>query len=567
RVRENAYSEVKNSLQDIQVKKDKILSINLPTGIGKTLAGLSFALELRAKVIEELDFTPKIVYALPFLSIIDQNSEVIKEIFKLVYKQKEPPTNLLLKHHHLTEIEYSEETENELNVVQNINSSLLLTEGWYSEVIVTTFIQLFHSLITNRNRAARKFHNIIDSIIILDEVQSIPTRYWLLIKEILMYMCYKFNCWVILMTATEPLIFEPKKEIKELVANKDNYFSLFNRYNIGFELNEKEFNLFCCEIEEEVQSCPDKDIMVVLNTIGACKKLYGHLKAVLSEKAGAKPTIDQNGICCLQDLELINLSTHILPSERLRKIERLRNRNKQKIIITTQLIEAGVDISADIVFRDMAPLDSLIQTAGRCNRNNEREGMVKIIMLKDERTKRAYHSYIYDSVLIDVTKKVINDAIQKNGNVIKESEFILGTIKPYYELLNQRKSKAESINILEHLTKLNFGDINQFQLIKEKVEPTTIFVEINTEAEELRQQIEKVMASKKSIERWENILILKKKISRYCLSLQCNKNDSESLSSLPHIQGLNDIRYIPRKEIANWYKPDSGFNFHSEQFI
>jgi len=177
RIREESYEDVVDSLNDLDLETDRILSLNLPTGCGKTITAFSFSLKLRKIVREKYGFTPRIIYSLPFLSIIDQNAEVISEILEQNYNNETPESmelfsNLLLKHHHLSDMSYK--TEDELEISNN--QSQLLTEGWYSEVVITTFIQFFYSLITNKNRAARKFHNMVNSIIILDEIQSIPSE-------------------------------------------------------------------------------------------------------------------------------------------------------------------------------------------------------------------------------------------------------------------------------------------------------------------------------------------------------------------------------------------------------
>lgn len=554
RVREEAYREVNDSIPSLDINNERILSINLPTGIGKTLTGLSFALNLRERIKDEYGFTPKVIYSLPFLSIIDQNGEIIEDIFKSTSSYTEIPSNLFLKHHHLTDIAYKEEKNNELNLIEDINKSLLLTEGWHSEIVITTFVQFFHSLITNKNRAARKFHNIINSIIILDEIQSIPTDYWLLINRTLKYLSENFNCWVILMTATEPFIFESGKEIKNLVGSKEKYFKLFDRYEFNFDIAEKNFDAFSEELFNEIINKKDKDIMVVLNTIGSCQRLYEYIKNKLSihYNKELKNTIDKDGICVLSDLELINLSTHILPNFRLYKINRIKNDDKRKIIITTQLIEAGVDISVDIIYRDLAPLDCIIQSAGRCNRHNKKQGVVNIIILKDDKTQRRYYS-IYDSVLIEVTKEII----QKWGRTASERDFILNAEEKYYHLVNERKSKEKSLKILNHLEKLNFGDIFEFRLIEEKLHSMSIFVEIDENAESIRKEVEEILAEKNRLERRKNLLKIKNDLNQYTISIKISKE--EKVQNLPPIGKMEDLKYIPHKNLENWYKLDVGF--------
>jgi CRISPR-associated endonuclease/helicase Cas3 len=563
-IREKAYREVDSQLSNLNLKEDRILSINLPTGAGKTLTGLSFALKLREKIEMEMEFTPKIIYSLPFLSIIDQNSEAIEDVLRVAGGYDDIPTNLFLKHHHLADIEYKEkkeeEKENELNIIEDINKALLLTEGWHSEIIITTFVQFFHSLITNRNRAARKFHNMLNSIIILDEVQSIPHRYWLLINKVLDYLAKNFSCWIILMTATQPFIFE-RGEIKSLVESKEEYFEPLDRVMFEFDPNEKEFSGFKEEIFNQILNEKDKDIMIVLNTINSCKEMYSYLKEELSAKHGlnSDKCLDSNGICDLPDLELINLSTHILPDFRLSRITRInQDKDKRKIIVTTQLIEAGVDVSVDIIYRDFAPLDCIIQTAGRCNRNDGGEkGLVNVVRVKDENNK-AFCSYIYDRTLLDITREVIKEF----GSMVSEKSFTRKAADKYYTLVVERVSKDKSEKVMNHIKKLDFSDISsEFGLIEEKLPAVSIFVEIDEKAESVRKKIEEIMKEKKGYERRRELLALRRDLNSYSLSIRGgNKIIDETKTYLPSIGEIEDFRYVSRKGLKNWYKYDTGFS-------
>lgn len=576
-IRERAYQEVNSQLSNLNLENDRILSINLPTGVGKTLTSFSFALNLQDKVQKERGFNPKIIYSLPFLSIIDQNSSIISEIlagrdkknweklFEMKKKKKEKyfkeieenvPSNLLLKHHHLIDIKYREEKDNELNIIEDINKSLLLTEGWHSEIVITTFIQFFHSLITNKNRSARKFHNMINSIIILDEIQSIPHKYWLLLNKMLKYLASEFNCWIILITATKPLIFD-KEEIKELIDNRDMYFEAFDRVDFNFDLNEKDFDEFKEEIFNEIIEEKDRDIMVVLNTINSSKDLYNYLKKRFLEEysiKGENKLIDNDGICNFHDLELINMTTHVLPLYRLNRINRIKNDKKRKIIITTQLVEAGVDISVDTIYRDLAPLDSIIQTAGRCNRNDEgKKGIVNTIILKDGNNK--FYNYVYDSVLIDVTKEVI---VRTGGN-ISEKDFTMNAADEYYLLVKERGSSDDSRKIIEHLTKLEFSDTSKFQLIEKDMPTISIFIEINEEAKKIRGYMEEIQEEFKGFERKNKLLEIRKHINSFTLSISYNKKLENEIGHLPSIGRIEDYKYVPKNKLAEWYKLDLGF--------
>ncbi|MCG3257648.1 MAG: CRISPR-associated helicase Cas3' [Candidatus Heimdallarchaeota archaeon] len=568
KIREQAYEEMQENVTKLDLK-DKFYTVTLPTGAGKTLTGLSLALKLREKVETVYKFSPRIIYALPFLSIIDQNSETIKEILTsfldanylnlLAESEKKEmgvlsdlPSNLYLTHHHLSDIKYIEMKQNdEIYSYKDFNTSLLLTEGWHSEIIITTFVQLFHSLFTNRNRAIRKFHNIANSIILLDEVQNIPIKYWGLIRDFFRNFSAKFNCWVILMTATQPMIFEEKSI--ELVKDKALYFEEFDRFIYYIDLQPKDIDTFLFELVSNIDDCKN-DIMVVVNTIGVCKKIYEKLKnKYICEFNNFE--IDNDGILVFPSLEIINLTTHILPYYRLRKIKRIKADKKRKIIITTQLIEAGVDISVDEIYRDLAPLDSIVQTAGRCNRESKKKekGTVKIIQLIDE-NQRFFHSYIYDPTLINISKTVLD----KLGNEVTEREFNLKAINMFYELSKERK--AQEITILKEINMLNFDNVSQFSLIeKDSLKTISVYIEIDVDAVKIRKKLTSIMTERKGFEKREELLKIRSDLNKNLLSINCNRKTLNEINLLPNI--TNEIRYIPYEILKEWYSVDSGFKF------
>ncbi|MGP8024730.1 MAG: CRISPR-associated helicase Cas3' [Methanobacterium sp.] len=538
-IREKSYNELINSLNQLDLTNDRILSINLPTGCGKTLSAFSFSLKLRKKVENELSFLPKIIYSLPFLSIIDQNAEVISNVLRQDSESTELYSNMLLKHHHLSDMSYKTEKELEISA----NQSQLLTEGWYSEIIVTTFIQFFYSLITNKNRAARKFHNIVNSIIILDEIQSIPHHYWELLNHSLKYLCKEFNCWVILMTATQPLIFEENIEIKSLV-NKEQYFKEFNRLSYTFNLQAEDFEDFKEFILNKIISEPDKDIMIVLNTINASQDLYQYIKGRIIEEFH----IEEDGVACSDKLQVINISTLIIPKHRLKRIKRIKNdQKKRNIIITTQVIEAGVDISVDLIYRDMAPLDSIVQTAGRCNRSDERgKGSVEVINLKDNKG-RNFYSYIYNSVLINATIDVIS-----GNNFIEEREFNIESVPNYYKFVSERGSQDKSTNLISYLEKLEFSCIkSEFKLI-ENFEKIDVFVEVDDYAKEIWVKYKEISEIEDRFKRKSEFLVIKSEFYSYIVSVDPKKLGNIVLDS-------EWLGYLNMDDLNRKYDLETGF--------
>ena len=538
KLRDKIYDEVISGVNSLNLDNDKILSLNAPTGTGKSLTSLSFALKLRERVKKEKGFCPRIIYSLPFLSIIDQNFDVFEDVFKSDNGEL-PASDILLKHHYLSDIGYksSDEFEN-VELRENISKSLLLIEGWNSEIIVTTFIQFFYSLISSKNRMIRKFHNIINSIVILDEIQAIPHKYWQLLNKTIKFFAEYFNTYFIFVTATQPLIFNERKgEIKELVENKEYYFRELDRIRLIPNLISMEINEFTKILGEEVEKNPNKNFLIVLNTINSSQKVYAFIKSLN-----------------LNSAQIYYLSTNVIPKERLERIKSMRKGNKKrKIIVSTQLVEAGVDIDCDIVYRDFAPLDSINQVAGRCNRNcksSDEKGLVKIFVLKEGDDKREYYKYIYDNFITSKTEDVLNEI---DGDRINESQ-ILGLNNNYFERVNEGKSDDESNKILENVRKLEFDELSEFKLIEENYFKTDIFIELDDKAKEIWRKYIEVKNNNEKLsffERKEEFLKIKKQFYDYVISVDKK-----------YAGGLLDeeyrIGYVSHDELKSYYDPDTG---------
>jgi CRISPR-associated endonuclease/helicase Cas3 len=536
-MRNEIYEEVLSNVECINLDKDKILSLNVPTGTGKTLTALSFALKLKKRIEREKGYKPRIIYSLPFLSIIDQNFAVFEDVFETVNKEN-PTSDILLKHHHLSDIVYTRKEDEFENVDKDIGKDLLLIEGWNSEIIVTTFIQFFHSLISNRNRSIRKIHNITNSIVILDEVQAIPHKYWLLLNRTIKFFAEQFNTYLIFITATQPLIFdETKKEISPLVENKGKYFNSLNRVKLITNLEPVCLEDFKDILKEDIMQNSDKDFLVVLNTIRSSKDIYNFV-------------IGLN----IKNVELYYLSTNIIPKERLIRIKKIKEKSaRRRIIVSTQLIEAGVDIDADIVYRDFAPLDSINQVSGRCNRNfGDKQGMVKLFILREDKNGRSYYPYtIYESFIISKTKEVFKEIDKKE---IEESEF-LNLNENYFKKVNIGKSEDESNSILEKVEKLNFSELSDFKLIKEDYPEVDVFVEVDDNTKSVWQEYKEIKLLKDLRERKKRFLGIRKEFYDYVISVPAKFKNKVGFDEK---MGMG---YISKTEIEHGinYNQETGF--------
>ncbi len=517
-VREEAFQELNSKIDNINLD-DKLYSISLPTGSGKTMTAFSFAMKLREKINSERGFMPRIIYSLPFLSIIDQNEEVIKDI---LLSNGYDSQDVFIKHNSMSEIYYKTRENQELE----IDNAEMLIDSWYSEIVITTFYQLFYTIISNKNRSLKKLHNLSNSIIILDEVQSIPAKYWKLVNVLLKDMAERYDLWIIFMTATQPAIFSDEEMIP-LVENKEYYFNKFDRVNYNFNLEKQSIDEFKEYILDEIFS-NDKDIMIVVNTIQNSIDIFEYLSNYL------------------EDIELYYLSTNIIPVERKKRISNIKKSKNRKIIVTTQLIEAGVDIDVDIIYRDFAPIDSIVQTAGRCNRNQQKEkGTVNIIRLADD--TKEYNKYIYDSISREVTYELI-----KNLDQISEKDFGQ-IIDKYYDKILEKISKDSSKDIIKKLSKLEISNItNEFKLIEENIEKQDVFVDLNEESHETWTKYIEIYSSEMNIfDKKREFKKIKSEFRKYIISVDVKKLGTTPIEY--------NIGYIDNYDIGRKYDEQIGF--------
>lgn len=448
-----AFYEAIANLQVVFSPHQHIYSLTLPTGLGKTITSFAVALELKA-----LLNTPetKLIVAIPFTSIIDQNFEVYQQIIN------SSDSNLLLKHHHLAEPSYKVNED-----VFDANKSQFLIETWQAQVVVTTFVQLIGSIFSNDKSRLLKIPNLVNSIVILDEVQTIPYHYWGLLKSVFEFLGDTFNCYFIFMSATQPLIFNPekiiasKREIQEIIPAYKEYFRFFNRTKlVNKTKTELSIDDFVGEVYDYVQDNPAKDVLIIINTKKYCLYCFEALV----------------GMVDTEEAEIYYLSTLITPFERKKIIRRIKEKQsgKQQIIVSTQLIEAGVDLSVDTVFRTIAPIDAIIQAAGRANRYNEKGPLGGTVFLYQIKEIAKATAMIYG-----------NDLIQKTKNVLKAVEEIhendyLQLIENYFKEVKIQSDSFHSKE-LDMLVNLQFEDLGSFSLIEE-TESESVFVQLNKEA-------------------------------------------------------------------------------------
>lgn len=435
-------------------------SVTLPTGLGKTITSLALAMKMRERLNNP---AARIVIAIPFTSIIDQNFKVFQDIFK------NPNSETLLKHHHLAEPEYKTNEEDE--VLEDQESKFLI-ETWQSGVVITTFVQLLEGIFTNNKSKLLKFPNFTNAVIVLDEVQNIHHELWEPVRQAFKILGHHFNCYFIMMSATQPLIFDPETEITELVPDYRAYFrnDLFNRTKlINKTKTPVSFDDFCLEIKNYHEANPHKNLLVILNTKDFTRKCFERLTTDISQDSA----------------NLYFLSTFLTPFERKRIIERIKSKKaeggvKPNIIISTQLIEAGVDLSVHTVFRVLAPLDSIIQAAGRANRYNELGKISEVFIYLIEGKMEQLSERIYGPALLEKTKQVLEKI-----ETVEERNY-LDLIEAYFKKIRQRADGMES-QLYKDLCLLNFQKVGNFEFIEER-RTESVFIQLNEEAKSVWEE-------------------------------------------------------------------------------
>lgn len=361
-------------------RQQGIYTLSVPTGGGKTLSSLRFALE-HAKE----HGLKRIVYIIPYLSILDQTAKTIRctlaECDKSIrctkseeerrkceaYRKTE---ELILEHH--SNIEIFDEVDKE-------EEYRLLASRWDSPIILTTMVQFLETIYSNKASKLRRFHNMSEAVLIFDEIQALPIKCVHLFNAAINFLQTFGKTTILLCTATQPHLHRTERPVllsdePDIVSISPDELKIFERVNIE---DKTQLPMDYEQITELVkaQIGQGKSTLVILNTKGDARGVYEQCRQIECEKAF--------------------LTTDLCPAHRLNVLDRLRKNLDPKtkqvtLCVSTQLIEAGVDVSFDCVIRAQAGMDSIIQAAGRCNRNKENATPqpVFVVDVQDENLSR-----------------------------------------------------------------------------------------------------------------------------------------------------------------------------------
>ena len=312
-------------------------SLTVPTGGGKTLSSLLFALRHAKK-----HGMRRVILVIPFTSIIKQNADVFRDAFATLSKSLR--REIVLEHH--SKFDPAKETE----------ANRLAAENWDAPLIVTTNVRFFESLFANKTSACRKLHRTARSVIIFDEAQALPNHLLAPILRSLDCLVHDLNSTVVLCTATQPALEKregfhvgiPPEEVTEIIRDKVSLFETLERvtpHNLG--------PLDDSALVSHILDHASEGCLLILNTTKAAQSLHAQLSANTN-------ALHLSARMCPRHIMLV-----------LSQAKRLRRKGVPVVLVATQLVEAGVDISFPIVYRAECGLDSFAQAAGRCNRNGE----------------------------------------------------------------------------------------------------------------------------------------------------------------------------------------------------
>ncbi len=391
---------------------------------------------------------------------------------------------------------------------------------------------------------------MVNAIVILDEVQNIPPDYYYLLKKVLDVLGKRFNIYFLLITATQPEILDLIKSEPLSLVQIGNYMKapLFNRVKLIVQKKEQTLKEFA---EGFCESFSENNCLIVMNTKKAAISLYEHIR---------DHKTDYKTFC---------LTTFLVPHHRMKKIKQIKEALKSGekiIVVSTQLIEAGVDLSFKWVYRDFGPLDSIVQVAGRCNRNGEYGelgGQIRLLKLVNEdHGEKPYHAYIYQPILAQYVENTLKHDAYESKNFLDLS----------VDYFKKFEFKDKAGQLLAAICNLNYDDacrsqipVEKFKLIEEYSEEA-LHILITPEAEKqmerlliVKEQLQKKELSKEEKDAWLlEIEKLKAALKNFQISLRMRELEAYHDSAI--IEEKERYKFISHENQKKYaYDPDIGF--------
>jgi CRISPR-associated endonuclease Cas3-HD len=567
--RETARLSVLDNLSAFEESDSSLATITLPTGFGKTLTGLHAALQLS-------EGSGRVVYALPYTSILDQVDEIVRELLDAT-----PNSPEYTLHHHLSETRtLPPETRVDTDAAE------LLAQTWRAPLVLTTFVQLFESLAGPTNKQSIKIPALENTTILLDEPQALPKRWWRFIAWTVDMLVREFDATIILMTATQPRLLNElpyATEPYELVEEPNQYFEFLGDHpRIQYQLDSSVIDYLDQPrsaapkpIEDAVSQLVDTDagsILSVGNTVASVDEqgqqllaqlenavsLNGLLADLYEDFPSAEALSDQLGVrlhsrATAHDGPAVGiLTSRLRPIDRtilLKTIRELLDSDTRLYVASTQLIEAGVDVSFERAYRDLAPLPSLIQTAGRCNREFGGEtAEVVIWRLASPEYEIATGDIVYRDGydLLDPTRQALDD-IHADGRITEQTMAQDGGER-YFQLLHS-ETKPGDRELVADAEAAKFASLREESLIPDEREQVDIVVGMTENERNLFDAHERLVAEG----RYRRLRGLRNALQQRQVSVPCNEATIEATGAVP-LSGQSHLYYVDARGDESIYQ-------------
>ncbi len=439
-------NETLNTCVEKSLQKPGFFKLTVPTGGGKTLASMAFG--LNHAVANDLQ---RVIYVIPFTSIIEQNAGIFKEILG--------NKNVLEHHSNFDWEKLKQATEHDNETNQLFEKLRLASENWDIPIVVTTNVQFFESLYANKKSKARKIHNIAKSVIIFDEAQQLPREYMRPCMLAVQELVKNYGSSAVFCTATQPNLqpFLPGVELAELAPNPKNLFEFYRRVSI-----------------QTIGALPDRNLVKALND-------HRQALCIVNTRRHAKGLFDM-----LVPEGRFHLSTLMCAAHRKLTLHTIReslNQGSVCRVISTQVMEAGVDLDFPVGYRALAGLDSIVQAAGRVNREQKQQiGKVFVFEPETEFIKRT-PSFILQ------TSRAAESVLRDHS----DDPTSIQAVDHYFTLLDTLQDVQRSTdvkNILALLNKPHFEfakAADKFRVIENTTVP--IIIQFNEEAQKLLREL------------------------------------------------------------------------------
>jgi CRISPR-associated endonuclease/helicase Cas3 len=467
----------------------RLFSLSVPTGGGKTLAAMAFALRRAALYPERFR---RVIVVIPYLSIIEQNAQVYSRIFgqDALLEHHSGSIQKLSKHDEEHFIPASDKDDEEEKKFQETGLRLE-TENWDASLIVTTSVRFFESLFSNRPADLRRVHNIARSIVILDEVQTLPRRLLGPLLDMMKELAEDWDTNFVFSTATQPAFERPqhKRDLRwgpgtltEIIRDPASLHRELKRVEICWEIDPKQA-VGWPEIAQRMTAVPQ--CLAIVNIRDHASQLYEKLLRVAEQKG-----LNKEGV--------FHLSTRMCASHRLRVLDKIRKRldaGESCHVVSTQLVEAGVDVDFPLVLRALAPLDSIVQAAGRADREGKLTSALgkpggKVVVFLPEDERMPPNEYAEAAAK---TRDIAQDALEQGKSVqVDSADAMVEFFERYY---GQVKDKYLGSELIEMRKERQFATLaREFEMISSRTKD--IFVPDNAEAiaaiDSLRTELQRI---------------------------------------------------------------------------